>query len=101
MLTATNVEQATRVLREFRVAAVLTDFELPDGTGADVMREAKVTSPHAVLALMSASEDVLRLPECRALAKLTVVKPFNAARVGSMLDVVVAVERFVRTGRDD
>jgi len=91
VLSAPDVDEATRTLRLVRVHIVLTDFHLPDGTGLDVLREAQLCSPTAMRVLMSASEEALALAQSQALAAMVLLKPFDALAIGRLLAGLVVL----------
>ena len=90
LLLAPNVEVAKRMLlASAEVEVVLTDFHLPDGTGLEVLREAKASWPDAVRVLMSASDEAFSTPESREIAAVCLEKPFDVVAVSQLIAQLV------------
>ena len=94
---AADVFSAKLALRAGPLDAVLTDFHLPDGTGLDVLREAKMRWPNAVRVLMSASDGAFSAQDSEHLASVAVPKPFNVVIVGHLIARLVAAAHSGKT----
>lgn len=97
VITAATVAEGLQMVYEYQPSAVLTDVQLPDGSGLDLLRVIKadgrlrdipvvvITSTHAETAVRNAS---LALG-----AACFLVRPMDAARVLSEVETVLALPR--------
>lgn len=89
MLAAKNVAQATQIFQRnpSHVAAVLTDFNLPDGNGADLASELRRLRPELPVVFVSAQrQDDPRLVTARDLPHTeSVSKPVEIAALATTL----------------
>ena len=85
-VTAGNGEEALRMFEANDVSAALIDFELPDLTGVQLIREFKRSRPQIPLLLMTgiASQRVL-FEACDAGAYTYLRKPLDLQRVRDLL----------------
>lgn len=72
---ATNVTDAFFLLAEIRFTGIVTDVELPDGTGFDLAREARKLVTDMPILFMSGSVDAERLDRAHELGGAFVLKP--------------------------
>ena len=63
VIAVDTVAAAVRAASDTTIAAVVTDFRLPDGTGLDVLRETKALNPQVQVVLVTAYGTVDRAVE--------------------------------------
>lgn len=73
---------ALKAIAETQPQAALLDYELPDMTGLDVLRQIQLNAPHTVVIMMTASASVEHAAEAMRLgAHDFLQKPFTAERL--------------------
>ncbi|MBI4327642.1 MAG: response regulator, partial [Chloroflexi bacterium] len=78
VFTATTVKAAVRVLKERRVDLVLLDLRLPDGSGLDVLAEAREVDAEMVVIVMTSFPEVkVAVRAMKEGARDFVTKPFE------------------------
>jgi DNA-binding NtrC family response regulator len=83
---AADLATARRLLAQTPFEAVVTDFQLPDGTGLDVLREARTRDPHVGVVLVSAFGTVAMAVEAmRGGAFDVLMKPVDPEALLSVL----------------
>ena len=78
VLTATNGRQALEVVREETVAVVITDFQMPEMSGLDLLRSLKAITPETEVILITAHGTIeMAVDAMKQGAYDFVVKPFK------------------------
>jgi two-component system, HptB-dependent secretion and biofilm response regulator len=73
------------------VDIVLTDYQLPDISGADVISEVRRRAPHLPIILMSAATNLIPIAEAMAFgADALISKPFTGSRLRDKIEELVA-----------
>ncbi|MBI3830527.1 MAG: response regulator [Planctomycetes bacterium] len=85
--TAHDAAEALRDLSflDVPLAGLLTDFDLPDGTGCEVVHAFRARHPELPVALMSGSADVVRTEWMQAQDVDLLPKPFTKDELSSWL----------------
>jgi two-component system, HptB-dependent secretion and biofilm response regulator len=72
------------------VDIVLTDFQLPDISGADVISEVRRRAPHVPIILMSAATNLIPIAEAMAFgADALISKPFTGTRLRDKIEELI------------
>ena len=78
VLTAQNGRQALDQVREHQVAVIVTDFQMPEMSGLDLLRSVKMVSPETEVILITAYGTIeLAVEAMKQGAYDFVVKPFK------------------------
>jgi len=94
LLTATDGDEALRILRERDVAVIVTDQRMPRMSGLDLLRAAREVRPDAVGVILTAFTDIDVLVSAINLGQVYryITKPWDSREVRGVL--TQAIERF-------
>lgn len=93
-VTATTLASARAHLKKSPVACVVTDKNLPDGNGLELIREARVEQPHAACILVTGFASTESAVEALRLGATDYIeKPFDIALIGSKVENAINAKR--------
>lgn len=78
----TTVQEARNILREQSFTAVVVDVGLPDGSGLDLIMDARTQDPHMAALVVSGRVDERRLAEAHHLGVSFLLKPVDTRELG-------------------
>lgn len=83
---ATGPTEALELLKNEKFDLVLSDWNMPDGKGIDMLRDMRASGIDTKLGFVtSESSDAVRKEAFDAGAEFIVVKPFDADKIGSAI----------------
>lgn len=90
VVTAASVSEAKDALSRLTIDLILTDFELPDGTGEDVLEHAKSHRPDARVFFLTSHSNDTQFERLRRLGAADCMgKPCDLQTLRSRLEVAV------------
>ena len=95
VVTAENARTATELMRRDTFHVVCTDYDLPDGNGADLLARAGELPLHTSTLLFSASEHFYGLQDVTR--HYVLVKPFDPKRLISLMTQLARVSEMKRS----
>ena len=100
VLTANNGRQALEVVREEAVAVVITDFQMPEMSGLDLLRSLKAITPETEVILITAHGTIeMAVDAMKQGAYDFVVKPFKRHDIVRGVNRALEKQRLVHENR--
>jgi DNA-binding NtrC family response regulator len=98
--TASSVGQARKLLQSGSYDILLTDLEMPDGTGIDLLKTARETDPNLVVILLTGHATVDTAVEAMKLGAFDYLrKPFPAQELLVVIEKGAALRELVQENR--
>lgn len=89
--TATKVAEAIAILEQGPVQLIVTDYNLPDGTGLDLARKAKTKVPELKIILMTGNADLGGNSQAWAgLVDQYLIKPVDPEQLQKLIQQLLA-----------
>lgn len=94
---AANVTEARTLLQQHQYSLVLSDYEMPDGTGMDLLAHVSSGHPHVPVVLLTGHDDMPLARDAIACGAADfVTKPFELRQVARVIE-----QNWVRVERDE
>lgn len=94
---AANITEACALIRRNQYSLVLSDYEMPDGTGLDLLAYVTESCPHLPVVLLTGHDDMPLAREAIAIgASDFLTKPFELRQVARVIE-----QNWVRVERDE
>jgi DNA-binding response OmpR family regulator len=89
VLTASNPQEAHEVLGENHIDFMLTDVNMPGGSGIQLVEELQARQPDLPVAFLAAIIDEETQARIESLGAPLFIKPFDVQELISMLEILV------------